>query len=94
MISMDTSHEPGLILRPFKSRSKNFINERAWWLCDVGCRKKEISFEIIAQFLSPWHEMVKITERTSFRKTLALKRKNQHLDDHLTFVLAAEVVIV
>ena len=60
----------------------------------LDAEKKEISFEIIAQFLSPWHEMVKITERTSFRKTLALKRKNQHLDDHLTFVLAAEVVIV
>ena len=51
----------------------------------LDAEKKEISFEIIAQFLSPWHEMVKITERTSFRKTLALKRKNQHFDDHLTF---------
>ena len=51
----------------------------------LDAEKKEISFEIIAQFLSPWHEMVKITKRTSFRKTLALKRRNQHLDDLLTF---------
>ena len=51
----------------------------------LDAEKKEISFEIIAQFLSPWHEMVKITERTSFRKILALKRRNQHLDDLLTF---------
>ena len=51
----------------------------------LDAEKKEISFEIIAQFLSPWHEMVKITERTSFRKTLALELKNQHLNDHLTF---------